>query len=83
MATEPIPLSGLARRLVDDGVIDAEVAIDATDAARKNALPLVSYLVQKRIGRGTSDRHQCRRRVRRTAHGSIDLRFRIHSTRPR
>jgi type IV pilus assembly protein PilB len=46
MATEPIPLSGLARHLVDEGVIEAEVAINATDEARKNAVPLVSYLVQ-------------------------------------
>ena len=46
MATEPIPLSGLARRLVDDGVVDPDVAIDATEEARKSATPLVSYLVQ-------------------------------------
>jgi type IV pilus assembly protein PilB len=46
MATEPIPLSGLARRLVDEGIIDADAAITATEEARKGATPLVSYLVQ-------------------------------------
>ncbi len=46
MATEPIPLSGLARRLVDEGIVDADAAIQATEEARKSATPLVSYLVQ-------------------------------------
>jgi type IV pilus assembly protein PilB len=46
MATEPIPLSGLARRLVDEGLVEAEIAISATEEARKSATPLVSYLVQ-------------------------------------
>lgn len=46
MATEPIPLSGLARRLVYDGVIEADIALQATNDARKSATPLVTYLVQ-------------------------------------
>jgi type IV pilus assembly protein PilB len=46
MATEPIPLSGLARRLVDQGLLEAEKALKATEEARKAATPLVSYLVQ-------------------------------------
>ncbi len=46
MASEPIPLSGLARRLVDEGLIEAEKAVKATEEARKAAVPLVSYLVQ-------------------------------------
>ncbi len=49
MATEPIPLSGLARRLVDEGLVEAEIAIKATDEARKAATPLVSYLVQNNL----------------------------------
>jgi len=49
MATEPIPLSGLARRLVDEGLIEAEIAISATEEARKSATPLVSYLVQNGV----------------------------------
>lgn len=46
MATEPISLSGLARRLVNDGVVDADIAVKATDEARKSAIPLVTFLVQ-------------------------------------
>ena len=46
MATEPIPLSGLARRLVDDDVVEADIALQATNDARKSATPLVTYLVQ-------------------------------------
>ena len=46
MATEPVALSGLARRLIDDGVIDSESAIMATEDARQSATPLVTFLVQ-------------------------------------
>ena len=49
MATEPIPLSGLARRLVDEGLVDADIVLKATVEARKAAIPLVSYLVQNRL----------------------------------
>lgn len=49
MATEPIPLSGLARRLVDEGLVDAEIVLKATVEARKTATPLVSYLVQNKL----------------------------------
>lgn len=49
MATEPIPLSGLARRLVDDGVLDADTAVKSTDEARKSTTPLVTYLVQNNL----------------------------------
>jgi type IV pilus assembly protein PilB len=38
-------LSGLPRRLVQDGILTAEVILDATEAARKEKLPLVAYLV--------------------------------------
>ena len=46
MASEPIPLSGLARRLVEDGIIASDVARTATEAARTAAKPFVSHLVQ-------------------------------------
>ena len=46
MASDPIPISGLARKLVDEGLIDAEVATRANDDARNATTPLVSYLVQ-------------------------------------
>ncbi len=49
MATEPIPISGLARRLVDEGIVEAETASKATDEARKAGTPLVSYLVHNEI----------------------------------
>ncbi len=49
MATEPIPISGLARRLVDDGILEAESALKATEEARNAAVPLVSYLVQNKV----------------------------------
>ena len=46
MATEMVPLSGLARRLVDDGILDPESANRASDEARQNGTAFVSYLVQ-------------------------------------
>ena len=49
MATELVPLSGLARRLVEDGLTDQATANTATTEARKNGTPLVSYLVQNSI----------------------------------
>lgn len=45
MATQP-PLTGLARRLVDDGVLPAHRAREASDAARRQAQPLVGYLLR-------------------------------------
>ncbi len=45
MASEPIPLSGLARRLVEENIIEPDVAANATDEARKAGQPYVSYLV--------------------------------------
>ncbi len=38
-------LSGLPRRLVQDGIVTEEVVQEATEAARKEKLPLVAYLV--------------------------------------
>jgi type IV pilus assembly protein PilB len=46
MASEPIPLSGLARRLVEEQVLDAETASQASADARKEGTAFVSYLVQ-------------------------------------
>ena len=40
-------LSGLPRRLVQDGIITEGALLEATDAARKEKLPLVAYLVAK------------------------------------
>ncbi|MCR9278393.1 MAG: type IV-A pilus assembly ATPase PilB [Pseudomonadaceae bacterium] len=45
MATETIPLSGLARRLVEDGILDIATATQASEDARKDGVPFVSFLV--------------------------------------
>lgn len=49
MASEPILLSGLARRLVEESLIEADVASRATDDARKQGQPYVSYLVRNNL----------------------------------
>jgi type IV pilus assembly protein PilB len=40
-------LAGLPRRLVQDGLISEERLLEATDAAKKEKLPLVAYLVNE------------------------------------
>ncbi len=47
MATTQPPLTGLAQRLVNDGVLPAHEAREAFDAARHNAQPLVEYLLRR------------------------------------
>jgi type IV pilus assembly protein PilB len=42
-------LSGLPRRLVQDGIVSEESITEAQDAARKAKIPLVSYLVQNEL----------------------------------
>jgi len=42
-------LSGLPRRLVQDGIVSEESITEALDAARKAKVPLVSYLVQNEL----------------------------------
>jgi len=49
MAIEAMALSGLARRLVDDELIDPETAARSATDARRAAMPLVSYLVRNDI----------------------------------
>jgi len=46
MASEPVPLSGLARRLVEESILDADAAVTASEESRKQGMPFVSYLVQ-------------------------------------
>jgi type IV pilus assembly protein PilB len=46
MASEPVPLSGLARRLVEESILDADSALKASEESRKKGTPFVSYLVQ-------------------------------------
>jgi len=42
-------LAGLPRRLVQDGLISEEKLLEATDAARKQKLPLVPFLVNEEL----------------------------------
>ena len=48
VATSPpnIVLSGLARKLIQDGFLDEDAAIEAISNAQKNRVSLVSYLVE-------------------------------------
>ena len=46
MASEPIPLSGLARRLVDDAIVAPDIASQASDDARSAGVPFVTHLVR-------------------------------------
>ncbi|MDA0789258.1 MAG: type IV-A pilus assembly ATPase PilB [Proteobacteria bacterium] len=49
MAANPIQLSGLARRLVEDNLLEEATAKDASDKASKEKIPLVTYLVKNDI----------------------------------
>ncbi|HEX7036054.1 MAG TPA: type IV-A pilus assembly ATPase PilB [Pseudomonadales bacterium] len=49
MASEPVPLSGLARRLVEENILDAEVAMRSTEEARREGTPFVAYLVRNGV----------------------------------
>jgi len=42
-------LAGLPRRLVQDGLISEEKLLEASDAARKEKVPLVAYLVNEEL----------------------------------
>jgi type IV pilus assembly protein PilB len=46
MAANPIQLSGLARRLVEDNLLEDTVAKEASDEAMKTRVPFVTHLVQ-------------------------------------
>ena len=45
----PIPLHGLARRLVEEGHLDEATAATACERAAKKKTPLVKYLVDKKL----------------------------------
>ncbi|QCF26539.1 type IV-A pilus assembly ATPase PilB [Hydrocarboniclastica marina] len=45
--TSNVVLTGLARRFVDDGLLEESVARDAFVQANQNKIPLIAYLVQK------------------------------------
>lgn len=54
MATQTVPLSGLARRLVEDGILDADTAQSAAEDARKAGVAFVSYLVRNELANSRS-----------------------------
>jgi type IV pilus assembly protein PilB len=47
-----ITLSGLARRLVKDGVLTEQVAQEAFQGAARDKRPFVSYLVEHKLADG-------------------------------
>ncbi|MEX2489416.1 MAG: type IV-A pilus assembly ATPase PilB [Pseudomonadales bacterium] len=49
MAANPIQLSGLARRLVEDELIEEKKAREASEEASKTRVPFVTYLVQNNL----------------------------------
>ena len=49
MAANPMQLSGLARRLVDDHLLENSAAREASIEASKTRVPFVTHLVQKKI----------------------------------
>ncbi|HKK06079.1 MAG TPA: type IV-A pilus assembly ATPase PilB [Gammaproteobacteria bacterium] len=46
-----VPLSGLGRRLVHDGLLNEAQVQEANDASVKQKIPFVSYLVQKKMAK--------------------------------
>ena len=52
-------LAGLPRRLVQDGIIAEDKLQEAVEAARKERLPLIAYLVAEELARSALDR-RCR-----------------------
>ena len=49
MAANPTQLSGLARRLVDDNLLEDAVAREASTEAAKTRVPFVTHLVQNKL----------------------------------
>ena len=43
------PLSGLAKRLVNEGIFSAEVAMEAAQEARNNKQTFISHIIEKRL----------------------------------
>jgi type IV pilus assembly protein PilB len=51
-ANSPVPLSGLARRLVQDGVLEEQVARQALQDSRLAKIPFVTHVVEKKLADG-------------------------------
>ncbi len=52
VSTNKVHLSGLARKLVADGLMEEDVAQDAFQKAQKKKQPFVSYLVENKLAPG-------------------------------
>lgn len=54
MASDPsnVTLTGLARRFVDDGILDETVAREAFVKANQDRMPLITYLIQNELAPG-------------------------------
>ena len=52
-STSTIALSGLARRLVKDGVLSEQIAHEALQSATREKKPFVSYLVENHLAQGS------------------------------
>ncbi|MEQ6884376.1 type IV-A pilus assembly ATPase PilB [Salicola sp. Rm-C-2C1-2] len=54
MAPDPnnVTLTGLARRFVDDGILDETVAREAFVQANQDRIPLITYLIQNELAPG-------------------------------
>ena len=57
MATVGVHLGGLARKLVIDGVIEEEVAVQAFEEALSEKVPFVSHIVAKGLADPTKIAH--------------------------
>jgi len=57
MAANPTQLSGLARRLVEDNLLEDQVAREAADEAAKSRVPFVTHLVQNNLANAKDIAH--------------------------
>lgn len=55
--TPQINLSGLARKLVEDGVLEQAKALSAQEAAAKKKIPFVTYLVENKLAEAKKIAH--------------------------
>src|SRR5690606_7163437 len=52
--TATISLSGLARRLVKDGILSEQIAHESLQAAAREKKPFVSYLIERNLAKSTA-----------------------------
>ena len=57
VSTNRVPLSGLARKLVADGLLEEEAAGQAFQDALSNKVPFVKFLVENGLGKGKNIAH--------------------------